>query len=93
MLAKVTPETRQQLGLSDDVEGVVITEVQPGSPAAAKGLQRGDVIVEADRKEISDPQMVASVVREAAERGDQAILLLVKRDGQSRFVALELERV
>jgi serine protease Do len=93
MLARLTPETRQQLDLPADAEGAVITEVQPGSPAAKKGLQRGDVIVEANRKHISDPKMVADAVREAADRGDQAILLLVKRDGQNRFVALELERV
>ncbi|MGH6901799.1 MAG: DegQ family serine endoprotease [Geminicoccaceae bacterium] len=92
MLAELTPATREQLELSADVEGVVITDVQPGSPAAAKGLQRGDLIIEADRKPMSDPAMVAEAVRAAAERGDEAILLLVKRDGQDRFVALELER-
>jgi serine protease Do len=93
MLAKITPEARQELALPADVEGVVITDVQPDSPAAKKGLRRGDVIVEANRKQISDPTMVADAVREATERGDEAILLLVKRDGQNRFVALELERV
>jgi serine protease Do len=92
MLAELTPETREQLDLPAEVKGVVITEVQPGSPAAEKGLQQGDVIVEADRKQVSDPKMVADAVREAAKRGDEAILLLVKREGQDRFVALGLER-
>jgi serine protease Do len=71
----------------------VITEVQPGSPAAEKGLRPGDVIVEADRQAVNDPAMVAQAVRAAAERGDQTVLLLVKRGGQNRFVAVELERV
>jgi serine protease Do len=92
MLAQLTPEARQQLDLPSDVEGVVIADVQPGSPAAEKGLRQGDVIIEADRKQISDPKMVADAVREAAERGDKTILLLVKRDGQDRFVAIGLER-
>jgi serine protease Do len=92
MLAKLTPEAREELDLPADVEGVVITDVQPGSPAAEKGLQRGDLIIQADRKPMSDPAMVSAAVREAAERGDEAILLLVKRDGQDRFVALGLER-
>jgi serine protease Do len=92
MLAELTPEAREQLDLPADVTGVVITDVQPGSPAATKGLRQGDVIIEADRKQVSDPKMVADAVREAAERGDEAILLLVKRDGQDRFVALELEQ-
>jgi serine protease Do len=92
MLAELTPETREELDLPADALGVVIADVQPGSPAAEKGLQRGDLIIEADRKPMSDPAMVAEAVRTAAERGDEAILLLVKRDGQDRFVALELER-
>jgi serine protease Do len=92
MLAKLTPEAREELELPAEVEGVVITDVQPGSPAAEKGLQPGDLIIEADRKQMSDPAMVTAAVREAAERGDEAILLLVKRDGQDRFVALGLER-
>ena len=92
MLAELTPEARAELDLPADVVGVVITGVQPGSPAATKGLRQGDVIVEADRKQMSDPKMVADAVRAAVERGDEAILLLVKRDGQDRFVALELEQ-
>jgi len=69
-----------------------VTEVQPGSSAAEKGLQPGDVIVEADRTQVSDPAMVAEAVRKAAERGEESILLLVQRDGQTRFVAVRLER-
>ena len=91
-LAKLTPETRQQLNLSDDTKGVVVTDVQPGSPAAQKGLQAGDVIVQADRQQVNDPKSVADAVRKAAENGQQTILLLVKREGQDRFVAIPLER-
>jgi serine protease Do len=92
-LAKLTDEDRASMGLADDLEGAMVTEVTPGSPAAQKGLQRGDVIVQADRKQVSEPKMVIDAVREAAERGDATILLLVKREGQDRFVAVRLERV
>ena len=91
MLAQLTPEARQQFDLPGDVKGVIVTDVQPGSPAAEKGLQPGDVIVEANRKQVSDPKAVADAVREAAERGDHSVLLLVQRDGQDRFVAIGLE--
>jgi serine protease Do len=92
MLAQLTPEARRSLELAEDVAGVVVTEVQPGSPAAEKGLQRGDVIVEVDRAQVTDPAMVAEAVRNAAQRGDDSILLLVQRDGQDRFVAVRLAR-
>jgi serine protease Do len=91
-LAQLTPETRQQLNLPDNAKGVVVTDVQPGSPAADKGLQPGDVIVEADHKKVTDPSMVAEAVRAAADRGATTILLLVDRQGQDRFVAIPLAR-
>ena len=92
MLSQLTPEAREQFELPAGAEGVLVTDVQPGSPAAEKGLQRGDVIVQADRKQVSDPKAVADAVREAADRGDETMLLLVQREGQNRFVALGLER-
>jgi serine protease Do len=89
-LAQLTPDARESLNLPADTTGVVVTDVQPGSPAAEKGMQRGDVIVEADRKQVKSPEMVAEAVRKAAERGEQSILLLVQREGQDRFVAVRL---
>jgi serine protease Do len=92
MLSQLTPEAREQFELPADAAGVLVTDVQPGSPAAEKGLQRGDVIVQADRKQVSEPKAVADAVRAAAERGEDTVLLLVQREGQNRFVAIGLER-
>jgi serine protease Do len=91
-LATLTPEALRSLDLPDGTKGALVTDVQPGSPAAEKGLQRGDVIVEADRQKVTEPKTVADAVRDAAQRGDQTILLLVKHEGQDRFVAVPLER-
>jgi serine protease Do len=91
-LATLTPEVLRSLDLPDDTEGAVVTDVQPGSPAAEKGLQRGDVIVEVDHQKITEPKTVADAVHDAAQRGDETILLLVKHQGQDRFVAVPLER-
>jgi serine protease Do len=91
-LAKLTPEAKRSMDLPEDVEGAVVTDVQPDSPAAEKGLQRGDVIIEAGHRKVTAPEAVAEAVREAVERGDETILLLVKREGQDRFVAVRLER-
>jgi serine protease Do len=71
---------------------VVVTDVQEGSAAAQKGLQRGDVIVEVDHQQVTEPKTVADAVRDAAQRGDETILLLVKHEGQDRFLAVPLER-
>ncbi len=91
-LAELTPDAKRSMDLPEDLEGAMVTDVQPGSPAAEKGLQRGDVIVEAGHQKVTQPEQVADAVREATERGDQTILLLIKREGQDRFVAVRLER-
>ena len=43
----LTPKLARALGVKAD-NGVVITQVQPGSPAARAGLREGDVVVELD---------------------------------------------
>jgi serine protease Do len=91
-LAELTPDAKRSMELPDDLEGAVVTDVQPGSPAAEKGLQRGDVIIEAGHQKVTGPETVVEALRAAAERGDETLLLLVKREGQDRFVAVRLER-
>jgi hypothetical protein len=50
------------------------------------------VIVEVDHQQVTEPKTVADAVRDAAQRGDETILLLVKHEGQDRFLAVPLER-
>jgi serine protease Do len=84
-LQDVTPQAASRLGLTTD-QGAMVVGVQPGSPAEHAGLREGDLILEVDH------QAVRSVneVREAlAKVHDEAsLLLLVKRDNGSIFVAL-----
>ncbi|OGP53917.1 MAG: hypothetical protein A2Y65_01705 [Deltaproteobacteria bacterium RBG_13_52_11] len=49
----ITPDMAAHLGLPDN-EGVVITEVEPGSSAQEEGLQPGDVIIEVEHNPIKD---------------------------------------
>ena len=78
---------RQQLGIDSDVNGIVVTEVQPESEAAAKRLQPGDVITEIGRQPVAS----VSEAMEAREKAKGDLLLLrVWREGVGRFVALKM---
>lgn len=69
---------------------VVVLDIDENSIAARKGLRPGDVIVSVSQQSVSDPEEVARHVAEAKERKRDAVLLLVNRDDDERFVALAL---
>jgi len=80
-------------------EGVVITEVDPSSDAADKGLKPGDVILQVAGVTVSDPADVAEGVKKAmanaktaSEKDTVKVLMQVKSGDQTRFVALSLTR-
>jgi serine protease Do len=78
-------------------EGVVITEVDPQSDAADKGLKPGDVILEVAGVSVSNPSDVAAGVKKAmdgakAEKDTVKVLMQVKTGDQTRFIALSLKK-
>ena len=72
-------------------EGVAITDVDPRSEAAEKGLKAGDVILEVGGKTVARPSQVLDGIREAKDKGRKAVLMQVKSNRQSRFIALSLD--
>ncbi len=89
-LARLDSGMRDSLGLGKDVEGVAILDVDADSPAAEKGLRKGDVIVRVGNTKVSDPASIVAGVKTAKLGNKKAVLLLVIREAQKRFVALPL---
>jgi len=81
---------RELAGAGD--KGVVITDVDPESGAAEKGLKEGDVILEVAGKKVSNPGDVVEGIRKAKDRGRKAVLLRMKSGKQVRFVALPFKK-
>jgi S1-C subfamily serine protease len=82
----LTPQVARQLELPANTTGVVVMEVSQASPAFAAGLRRGDVIEEVNRKKVSN---VSEFERAVAEAGNGPVLLLVRSQGGTRYVAVE----
>jgi serine protease Do len=90
-LAPLTPELRAKFGIDEKVKGVVVTEVDPASPAASKNIKAGDVIVEAAQEQVATPEDVARSVEKMKKAGRKAVLLRVEdAKGDLRFVAVPL---
>ena len=76
----------------DNVEGVAITEVEPASDAAEKGLRPGDVIVQVQGEPVSKPADVASQIAKVQDLGRSAVMLSIKSQERTRFVAVQLRK-
>jgi serine protease Do len=81
----LTPEMARSLRLKTDT-GVVVTGVEPGSPAANAGIQTGDVIREVNRKTVKDVNDLRQTVEQAKDQNN--ILLLVQRGQNNLFAAV-----
>jgi serine protease Do len=90
-LSQLSDETREQLELSDSARGLVVSDVDELSQAYEKGLRAGDVIAEAGQNAVLSVDDLSDRIAEAKEAGRKSILLLVRRGGDPRFVALGLE--
>ncbi len=88
-LSTVTEDLKDQFNLSSD-DGLVITAIDSESEAASKGLVEGDVITEAGQQKVAAVEDFQARIEEAKEAGRTSLLLLVRRGGDPRFVALGL---
>lgn len=90
VLKPLTAEARAEHSIADDVTGVLVSEVDPAGPAAAKGIQPGDVIVEVGQEPVNTPAEVEERVADAEARDKKSVLFLIQSQGDLRFVPLPI---
>ncbi|MGH6936237.1 MAG: Do family serine endopeptidase [Methylocella sp.] len=72
-------------------QGVVITDIDPDGVAAQKGLQTGDVILEAGGRAVDQPADISAALADAKKENRKAVLLRVKGNQGTHFVAIEVK--
>ena len=82
-LENLDSRTARELGLSAATTGVVVTDIDPSSPEASSGLQKGDVIQEVNHQPVKN----VSQLEEAIHKAGKNPLLLVNRHGSTLFIA------
>ncbi|HSD91970.1 MAG TPA: Do family serine endopeptidase [Methyloceanibacter sp.] len=88
-ISPLTDELRDRYKIGKSIEGVIITEVKPDSPAAQKNVRPGDVIVEVTQEKVKQPQDVKSRLLAVKRSGRRSVLLLLSdAKGELRFVAV-----
>ncbi|WP_299282815.1 Do family serine endopeptidase [uncultured Tateyamaria sp.] len=89
-LSTLTDELIEQLSVGEGQQGLAVTDVDETSEAYEKGLRAGDVITEAGQQKIASIADFETRLAEVKEAGRKSLLLLVRRAGDPRFVALSL---
>jgi serine protease Do len=90
--APLTNQLRRELHVAKDVQGVAITQVDPGSAADDVGLSEGDIVVAIDQQPVKTPQETAAKLKEVAASQKKSALLLLNRHGVTQYVGVTLSR-
>ncbi len=91
-LSSPTSVLREQYGLSDDEDGVLITQVERGSAAADKNIRPGELIREVSGEEVGKPEDVTARIEAIKKDGKKVALFMIRsRGGDLRFVPFRLD--
>jgi len=88
-VSPLTPDIAEQLQLPRTEKGLVVTDVDPAGVAASVGIQAGDVIKQANDREVTTVPALRAAI---ATHENRPLLVLVNRQGKSLFVALPREQ-
>lgn len=89
-ISELTEELSTEYEVTTD-QGILIVGVETGSDADAKGLRPGDLITEAGQQVVANIDDFEERITEARDAGRRSLLLLIRRSGDPRFVALNIE--
>jgi Do/DeqQ family serine protease len=87
----ITPDLAETLGIKKDTKGVVITDVQPDTPAAKAGLKREDVILSIDGKNVPTKQELRLLVSQKPP--DTVVKVKYLRGGKENTVDVKLGKL
>ncbi|MCL4517522.1 MAG: trypsin-like peptidase domain-containing protein [Firmicutes bacterium] len=87
-IQNITPDLADAMRLPVN-SGVIITDVINGGPADKAGLERGDIVKEFDGAKVTDSDQLVDMVQKAKIGGK--VVLVVIRDGNTRFVTAKIE--
>ena len=88
---ELSDQNKNKFKLNDINTGVVITSVKDDSSAQKAGLSPGMVIIRVGQIEVNSMDVIDNAIKNAVKQKRKALLLLVKVESGTRFVALELK--
>ena len=91
MLLEIDDVLREEKSLPESAEGLLVVDVDESSDSYAKDIREGDIITDAGQETVDTFEAFNERIEATKEAGRSTILLLVRRDGQPRFVVVEIK--
>jgi len=85
---ELTPKIAESLGI-EETRGLIVSDISPSSAAAEVGILRGDIILEINKEKVESIAQYKKALQAAQEK--KSMLLLMKRDQNTRFVVLDMK--
>lgn len=88
-LLPLTDDIRTRFGFDPKIKGVIVTAIDPDSPASTKNIRVGDVITEAQHEPVETPEDIEAIAEKVKGDGGKNVLLLVEdAKSDTQFVAV-----
>jgi serine protease Do len=87
-LSDLTPELSEKFGVPETTKGVLVSQVEPNSPASAAGLRRGMVLLKVDKKPVTSANAARAALEKASQHKD-VVLQVQTPQGGTEYLFLE----
>jgi serine protease Do len=85
-LQVLTPELAESFGFEKDTKGILVADVEMGSPADEVGIRQGDVIIEINRRKVVNMEEAQDAM-DLSEKG-KSTLFLIKRGKSTLYLVV-----
>lgn len=89
-LSKLNDQLRSRFDIDGDLDGVLVVDVDQEGLAASNGIRMGDLITTINNRTVSEPDQVFDTVEKAKAAGREKVVVLLQRNGNSRFIPFNL---
>lgn len=90
VVQNLTEDIIRSLGIERNIRGVLVADVDPDGIASMSGIQRGDLIIEINRKEVRDVSHFKTLINEAIKKS-KTLLFLIHREGKNLFITVRVQ--
>ncbi|NLF57597.1 MAG: PDZ domain-containing protein, partial [Candidatus Hydrogenedens sp.] len=89
---ELAPQMLERMGMDKDLKGVVVINVDPGSPAEDARLMQGDIIIEVAQQPVTSPAEFFTTVEKHAEPGKSLLVRYVRGNNDPDITVIRVPK-